>query len=150
MKFIVNKSSLEAAVKNLYKVIDPKAALPILGNILFDVDESGLVVYLTASDSEITLKYEIALDLAEGSGKFCVSADRLADMLGELKDQPLTILATTESDMKFTLEYEDGSAYCAIENADEYPLPQDSGEGIMVALPPATRRARCRVRRRVP
>jgi DNA polymerase-3 subunit beta len=138
MKFIVSKSSLEAAVKNLYKVIDPKAALPILGNILFDVDESGLVVYLTASDSEITLKYEIALDKAEGYGKFCVSADRLADMLGELKDQPLTILATTESDMKFTLEYKDGSAYCAIENADEYPLPQDSGEGIMVDLPPAT------------
>lgn len=37
MKIVVQKSSLEDAVKNLCKVNNPKNALPILGDILFDV-----------------------------------------------------------------------------------------------------------------
>ena len=34
MKLIVNKSALEDCVKNLVRVINPKNALPILGDIL--------------------------------------------------------------------------------------------------------------------
>jgi DNA polymerase III sliding clamp (beta) subunit (PCNA family) len=38
MKIIVSKSSLEVCVKNLCKVINPKNALPILGDVLCMVD----------------------------------------------------------------------------------------------------------------
>ena len=39
MKIIISKSRLETCVKNLCKVISKKNALPILGDILFDVNE---------------------------------------------------------------------------------------------------------------
>jgi DNA polymerase III sliding clamp (beta) subunit (PCNA family) len=38
MKFIVSKHELEEAVKNLSRVINSKNALPILGDILFEVN----------------------------------------------------------------------------------------------------------------
>ena len=123
MKIIVNKSSLEICVKNLVRVINPRCALPILGDIHFDVNEQAKTARLTASDLEVTLSNEVILSECEGGGRFCVEAQTLAAMLAGASEQPLTILATTESDMRFTMTYTDGSAFCAIENADEYPMP---------------------------
>lgn len=110
-------------MKNLCKVINPKNTLPILGNILFDVNETAKTVRLIASDSEVTMSCEVILTECEGGGRFCVDAYTLAAMLSELSEQPVTITATTESDMKFTMTYAQGSAYCPIENADEFPCP---------------------------
>lgn len=121
MKLIVNKKEIERAVKNLCRVINPKNALPILGDILCEVDEQERTMRMTASDSEIWLLHTIALESAEGGGKFCVPATRLMDALGELSEQPLTIIATTESDMKFTLQHSTGETFFPCENADEYP-----------------------------
>ena len=38
MKLIISKSALEMAVKNICRVINPKNALPILGDILCMAD----------------------------------------------------------------------------------------------------------------
>lgn len=121
MKFIVSKSSLEVAVKNLCKVINTKNALPILSDILFCVNEKSKTARLIASDSEVTMGCEVILSECEGGGSFCVSSTTLAAMLAEASEQPLTITATTESDMKFTMVYTDGSAFCPIESADDFP-----------------------------
>lgn len=123
MKLIVSKSALEDCVKNLVRVINPKNALPILGDILFDVNMKEKTVHLTASDGEVTMTYHSYLNECEGEGRFCVSGHTLAAMLSEVSEQPVTITATTESDNVFTMTYEDGSAFCPIENADEYPMP---------------------------
>lgn len=125
MKIIVQKSSLEDAVKNLCKVINPKNALPILGDILFDVNEKAKIARLTASDSEVIMTREIALSECEGGGKFCVEATRLKDALGGLSEQPVTILATTESDQRFTIQHASGETYFPLEGADEYPMPTE-------------------------
>ena len=140
MKIIVSKMTLEVCVKNLCRVINTKNALPILADILFDVNEQEKVATLTASDGEVRLTYTIGLKECFGGGRFCVVGQTLADMLSGISEQPVTIIATTESDMKFTLNYEDGEAYCPIENADEYPeaIGPDENEGNMVSLDSAT------------
>ena len=121
MKLIVSKREIERAVKNLCRVINPKNALPILGDILCEVDEQERTLMMTASDSEIWLRHTLALESAEGGGKFCVPATRLMDALGELADQPLTIIATTESDMMFRLQHQTGETFFPCESAEEYP-----------------------------
>lgn len=123
MKIIVSKLALEVAVKNLCKVINTKNPLPILGDILFDVNEQAKTARLIASDSEVTMGCEVSLSECEGGGRFCVGAQTLAAMLSGVSEQPLTITATTESNMKFTVNYTNGSAYCPIESADEFPWP---------------------------
>ena len=124
MKIVISKTRLEMAVKNICRVINPKNALPILGDILCMVDEPRKTITMTGSDSEIWLTYQVELDECEGGGSFCVGADLLRDALAELKEQPLTILATTESDMKFRLQHESGETELPMEHSDEYPSPR--------------------------
>lgn len=112
-------------MKNLCKVINQKNALPILGDILFDVNEKAKIARLTASDSEVIMSCEMALSECEGGGKFCVDATRLKDALGGLSEQPLTILATTESDQRFTIQHASGETYFPLEGADVYPMPTE-------------------------
>jgi DNA polymerase-3 subunit beta len=106
-------------------VINPKNALPILGDILFDVNEKAKIARLTASDAEVIMTREIGLSECEGGGKFCVEATRLKDALGGLSEQPVTILATTESDQRFTIQHASGETYFPLEGADEYPMPTE-------------------------
>lgn len=120
MKVTVKKSVLEVVAKNLCKVINTKNALPILGDILVDVQDNK-TAYLTASDSEVWLRYWIALDDQDGCGRFCVDAKNLVSMLGEISEQPVNIETTDGMTMQLT--YEDGEAHCAIDDANEYPAP---------------------------
>lgn len=121
MKLIVSKAAIEGAANMLSKVINAKNALPILGDILCEVKDQKM--QMTASDSEVTMSTTIALETMEGEGRFCVSAEKLKDALSQLAEQPVTILATTESDMRFTLQHSTGETFFPLENADEYPLP---------------------------
>ena len=123
MKIIVSKAAIEGAANMLSKVINAKNALPILGDILCEVKDQKM--QMTASDSEVTMSTTIALETAEGEGRFCVSAEKLKDALNQLTEQPVTILATTESDQMFRLQHSTGETFFPLENADEYPLPMD-------------------------
>lgn len=124
MKFIISKTALEMAVKNICRVINPKNALPILADILCMVDEERKTITMTGSDSEAWLTYQVQLQECEGGGPFCIGADLLRDALAELTEQPLTILATTESDNRFTLQHESGTTVLPLELSDEYPTPR--------------------------
>ena len=124
MKFIISKTALEMAVKNICRVINPKNALPILADILCMVDEERKTITMTGSDAEAWLTYQVALEECEGGGPFCIGADLLRDALAELTEQPLTILATTESDNRFTLRHESGTTVLPLELSDEYPTPR--------------------------
>ena len=124
MKLIVSKTALEMAVKNICRVINTKNALPILGDVLCMVDEEKQTITMTGSDTEAWLTYQLALLGCEGGGRFCIGADLLRDALSELPEQPVTILATTESDMKFRLQHESGETILPLDNADEYPTPR--------------------------
>jgi DNA polymerase-3 subunit beta len=121
MKLIVSKAAIEGAANMLSKVINAKNALPILGDIMCEVKDQEM--RMTASDSEVTMSTTITLETAEGEGRFCVSAEKLKDALSQLAEQPVTILATTESDMMFRLQHSTGETFFPLENADEYPLP---------------------------
>ena len=130
MKLILSKTAIEMAVKNICRVINSKNALPILGDILCMVDEQQQTITMTGSDSEAWLHYKVQLQECEGGGSFCIGADLLRDALAELSEQPVTILATTESDMKFRLQHESGETELPLEASDEYPTPRwfEAGE----------------------
>ena len=121
MYFVVQKSILEDAVKNLQRVIPNKPALPILADIMFDVKAKDKTACLTASDGEISLEYQIDLDKCEGDYRFTVPAKTLANMLGEVSEQPLEIFVSEEEAGQFHMDYQDGDAYCPTGKADEYP-----------------------------
>ena len=119
MKLVVSSTALGAATTMLAKVINTKNALPILGDILFEV--KGKELTLLASDSETTLRTTIEIEESDGDGRFCVSANKLKEALAEISEQPITLTATTETTMMLTVEHQSGEFHFPIENADEYP-----------------------------
>ena len=122
MRIVVSSSVIERAVTILSKVISPKNALPILNNILCEVKEDSMK--LTASDTELTMSTVISLQEVHGEGKFCVPAAKIKDAMSQLSEQPVTIIAAIESDMRLTIQHQTGEVFFPIENADEYPLPE--------------------------
>lgn len=124
MKIVISKSVLEMAVKNLCRVINPKNVMPILGDIRATVNEQERTATLISSDSEIWLRLVVSLQECEGGGEFCVGADTLRQALSELPEQPLTILATTESDNRMTIRHQTGETHMPLDPIDDYPTPQ--------------------------
>ena len=121
MKLIVSKSAIESAAVVFSKVIPAKSSLPILADILCEVKDNSLT--MTASDSEVFLTRTVSLDEVDGDGRFCVPAVQLVNALQQLPEQPVTIIATIESNYVLTLQYEQGETYFPIDHAEDYPMP---------------------------
>ena len=116
MQLTVKKSAIESAAKILSKVIVTNNPLPILADILCEVSDNQMK--MTASDSEIDITATVELETMEGDGRFCVNADNLIDGLAQLPEQTITIIATTESDNRFTIRHDSGETFFPIESAD--------------------------------
>jgi DNA polymerase III subunit beta len=125
MEFIVSSSELLGHLSAIKGVINSKNTLPILDNFLFSLEENTLK--LTASDLETTLRTELALDNASGSGMIAIEARRLTDILKEFPDQPLTFKINDETSMveifsqngKFSIMGQNGEDYPAMAEIDE-------------------------------
>ena len=135
MEFIINKSVVANAAKMLAKVISRKPALPILQNILFEVEYNHL--WLTASDYEVILQAHLDLDKDRGNtGKFCVSPKRLQKALANVSEQPLTFTYDDIHDT-LTIQHEHGEFHFHAEPADEYPLPSGQKYCHLLSMPAA-------------
>ena len=67
MKFNVSSSKLFSQLQAVSRVINNKNALPILDDVLFDLQGNELC--LTASDGETTIRTSVEVEGAEGAGK---------------------------------------------------------------------------------
>lgn len=133
MEFIINKSVVANAAKMLAKVISRKPALPILQNILFEVEDNHL--WLTASDSEVILQANLDLDKdCKNTGKFCVSSKSLQNALANVSEQPLTFTYDDIHDT-LTIHHEHGEFHFHAEPADEYPLPKGQEYQHLLSMP---------------
>ena len=72
MKFNVSSSKLFSQLQAVSRVINSKNALPILDDVLFELQGNQLT--LTASDSETTMRTSIEVEGAEGGGKVASAA----------------------------------------------------------------------------
>ncbi len=121
MRIVISKRRLEEVVKNIGRVINPKNALPILGDIMFSVDSTTKTLGVLGSDGEIWLHYCVKLDDAKDNGSFCIDAKLIKKALKGLKEQPITITADIKGLPTFKLEHESGVTSLPIHDACEYP-----------------------------
>ena len=108
MRFTVSSTALAARLSALGRVINSKNSLPILGDFLFEVVEGKL--RLTASDSEVVMQTTMELNDTDGDGRFCVGNHDLLEAVKEIS-------------------YQNGMFSLPVENADEFPQPQQIGDG---------------------
>lgn len=125
MKFIVSSSELLSSLSSINKVISSKNTLPILDNILFNLENN--ILTLTASDMETTLSVTLPINTVEREGATAVPAKLLIDTLKEFPDQPLTIVIDTETLMA-EITWATGIFRIPCSAADEYPQMQSLKE----------------------
>ena len=133
MRFTVSSTALSSRLVALSRVINSKNSLPILGDFLFEVVDGRL--NLTASDSEVMMKTSIELTDNDGNGRFCVGNHDLLEAVKGISEQPITFDVDQASNIA-KIGYQNGMFSLPVENADEFPQPQqidDSATTINIA-----------------
>jgi len=125
MKFTLSSNALSSRLMALARVINSKNSLPILGDFLFEVVDGRL--YLTASDGEVMMKTSMELNDNDGNGRFCVGNHDLLEAVKGISEQPITFDVDQNENIA-RISYQNGMFSLPIQNADEYPQPQQIDE----------------------
>jgi DNA polymerase-3 subunit beta len=118
---------LSSRLVALSRVINSKNSLPILGDFLFEIEGGRL--NLTASDSEVMMKTSLDLNENDGDGRFCVGNHDLLEAVKGISEQPITFDVDQESNLA-KISYQNGMFSLPVENADEFPQPQQIAENV--------------------
>ena len=117
MKFIVSTSTLLRQLQIINGVIGSNTVLPILEDILFDINKEKLTLFST--DLETSMSTELEIECKD-SGKFAIPAKILIDTLKKLPNQPLTF-TIDEATKAIKITSENGEYKLAGENGDDFP-----------------------------
>ena len=135
MRFTVSSTALGIRLSALARVINSKNSLPILGDFLFEVVDGRL--NLTASDSEVMMKTTLELNDNDGNGRFCVGNHDLLEAVKGISEQPITFEVDQNANIA-RISYLNGMFSLPVENADEFPQPQQIGdEATIINIPTA-------------
>ncbi len=106
MKFTVLRESLLKATKQVTKAISPRTPMPILSNILFELDRDSLKLTATNMDFTITSKIDVTSD---DKGEFTVLGKLFLQTIQNLKEVDITVensggttyISTSEKSYRF-------------------------------------------------
>ena len=93
MEFNVSSAELLKGLSDVSRAIPAKSPTPILENFLFVAKDGNLQI--TASDQELTLRTNIAVDVKE-EGSMAVPAHQIMDLIKALPDQPVSFRTTSD------------------------------------------------------
>ena len=111
MKFTISSSKLFSQLQAVSRVINSKNALPILDDVLFDVES------------------------VEGAGKVASAAKLLLETLKEFSEQPL-VFTIDENNFAVNMVSQNGTYSFVGVNGNEYPeMPAVEGDAQSVAVP---------------
>ena len=122
MRFSLSSTALSNKLVALSRVINSKNPLPILADFLFEIKDNTL--YLTASDSENTVKTSLELTESDSNGSFAVGNHTLLEAIKTISEQPITIEVDIINGLA-KISYQNGLFSLPIDNSDEYPQTQE-------------------------
>ena len=130
MKLIILKEKLKEGLKIVEKISQKSLKLPILQNILFQVEKSILKLSTTNLESSINWQ---SLAQTKQEGSICIPIKILSNFVNSLPDKIITI----ESDNKDNLKIKCGNYNTKIKglNSEDFPIiPQvENGEEIKIS-----------------
>jgi DNA polymerase III subunit beta len=98
MKFTITRENLQQGLGAVAASIPTRTTLPVLSNILLEVDDDG--VRLSGTDLDIAVSLKVPAEVEDG-GALTVPAKKLQELARELPEKPVRI--TTKGD-RFELE----------------------------------------------
>lgn len=120
MKFSVNRSLFNDQLTEIMRVVPNRSTMPILGNILFNLD--GNQLKLRASDIEVSMETTIDVKGQE-DGEVAIPANFIQSLINELEDE--TIDFTVNENHKVVIESNVGDYEINGRSPEEFPsLPR--------------------------
>ncbi len=116
MHFTVSKSVLQKGLQKVVGVIPSKTTIPILENILLELQDKTLKI--TGTDLEICISTEVTVN-GSFDGSCAVPARSLNDILRELPDVPIEI--KYEDENKVTIKTSNGLYRLGSQPKEEFP-----------------------------
>ncbi len=134
MKFVVSSSELLYHLQAVSRVVSSKSTIPILENILFELESGKLTI--TASDLESTMVTSMNLDNTEGEGAIALPAKILLETLKKFPEQPITIDISLDT-RAVNIVTDKGKFSVVGLSGDEFPeIPQiDTDKASRLQLP---------------
>ena len=134
MKFSISSTALFSRLQAVSRVIVNKNSYPILECILFQLQDNNLI--LTASDSETTVKTQIAVIDSDSNGEFALNAKTILESMKEIPEQPLLFDINTEN-LNIIIKYQNGQYNTIGQPADAYPETIGLGENTVSLTMPS-------------
>ena len=120
MKFSVDRKLFNEHLSEIIKVVPNRSTMPILGNILFDLEDNNLS--LRSSDIEVSMQTTIQVNGKE-NGKVAIPANFLQSLINELEDEFIDI--TVNENYKVIIESNVGDYEINGRSPEEFPsLPR--------------------------
>ena len=123
MKFKVNQQDLQQALNFCQGVIEKRSTLPILSNILLDVDNSKLTI--TATDLDLIFVHQIQNIEVLEEGKITTMSSTMYDIIRKFTSGK-KINLTLNEDKKLHLESEKSIFNLNCISASEFPLTNEN------------------------
>ena len=117
MKFIVPSQLLYKNLQTVSGVIATSSAMPIIENVLFEIE--GKTLQLTATDLETTMTTQLELSDSEIDGKIVVPAKIVLETLKSLPDVP--VIFTIGESYSIEISADEANYKLVGYNADEFP-----------------------------
>ena len=125
MTFSSNKRVLYEALQTVSRAVAPRTTLPILSNVLFEVE--GDQLHLVATDLEMSMECRLPVQEAQ-AGAVTIPAKVLSEVVGSLPDANVHL--STDERQVLTLTCEKSRYSIHGLPAEEFPQPPQVGEGI--------------------
>ena len=122
MKFTVNKKPFYQAVQNIIGVVPVKTTIPILGNIL--VDLQGNELSLTGTDLEVSISTKIEVQ-GDQDGAVAIPAKVLYEIVRELPEIPIAF----ECDDEFKISLKTDKGFYKLSGVSKEDFPKIVVEG---------------------
>ncbi|MFQ5649497.1 MAG: DNA polymerase III subunit beta [bacterium] len=116
MKFRVNRRELHQAIQNIIGVVPVKTTIPMLGNILLDLQGNQLT--LTGTDLEVSISTKIEVQGGH-DGAVAIPAKIVFEIVRELPDIPVDF--SCDDSYKIELNTDRGFYRLSGEARDEFP-----------------------------
>jgi len=129
MKFTISQQALSTGINIASRAISARSTLPILANILIEVDEDGKLLF-EATDLEIGLSHVATAITVESAGKVTVPGKIFKDFVDTLSKDSMVSLTLTERTQTLGIVANKSKINIKCIDADEFPVFRDTkGEG---------------------
>ena len=128
MKANISRENFLKGLQTVYPVVPSRSTLPILSHLLIEARKDS--IQITGTDLEIGISTVVPAEVAE-EGAVAIPAKRLNDLLKELPDEPLSIVA--KKNQQVSIECGRGSFKILGLPKEEFPrLPSTSSQEAIV------------------